>query len=202
MSNHVTEWLNAYLDGELQGSRLDQVETHLAECEICQTELASLEKLSDMLQEIPAPEFIPAERFAAQVSLRLPHAKPASSERKALEIGWWMIPVGLLVIWVFVNTAFLVSDMLSVANSVGLLPSVSGWITLGPWNTAGWAARLAQFGILSGNALDFAEFTEAFTRTSLPQISLQISIALLYLSWIAIWWARHRRQEHGQLLEN
>ena len=26
MSNHVTEWLNAYLDGELKGKRLHQVE--------------------------------------------------------------------------------------------------------------------------------------------------------------------------------
>ena len=201
MSNHVTEWLNAYLDGELQGSRLAQVETHLAECESCQTELASLEKLSDLLQEVPAPEFSPAERFAAQVSLRLTHAKPASSKRKALEIGWWMIPVGLLATWIFLSTSFLVSNMLSVANSVGLLPSFSDWITFGTWNAAGWSARLAQFGILNGNALDFAAFTEAFTRTSLPQISLQVSIALLYLSWIAIWWARHRRREHGQLLE-
>jgi hypothetical protein len=36
------------------------------------------------------------------------------------------------------------------------------------------------------------------------QISFEVSIALLYLSWIAIWWARHRRharQPHGQLLE-
>ena len=37
--------------------------------------------------------------------------------------------------------------------------------------------------------------TETFTRTSLPQISLQVSIALLYLSWIAIWWARRRASE-------
>ena len=201
MSNHITEWLNAYLDGELQGSRLDQVEAHLAECDSCQMELASLEKLSDVLQEVPAPEFIPSERFAAQVSLRLPHAKPASSKRKALEIGWWMIPVGLLGLWVVLNTSFLVSDMLSVANSVGLLPSVSNPITFVTFDAAGWSARLGQFGVLSGNALDVAASTEAFTRTSLPQISLQVSIALLYLSWIAIWWARHRRQEHGQLLE-
>jgi len=196
MSNHVMEWLNAYLDGELQGSRLDHVEIHLTECEVCQTELEALENLSDALQQVPVPEFIPAERFAAQVGLRLPHTKPASSERKALEIGWWMIPVGLLASWVFLNTAFLVGDMLSVANSIGLLPDVSSWISFG--NAANWSTRLEQFGVLSGNALEFAVSTETFTRTSLPQISLQVSIALLYLSWIAIWWARHRRQEHRQ----
>ena len=51
MSNHVTEWLNAYLDGELHGSRLQHVEAHLAECDACQAELESLERLSSLLQK-------------------------------------------------------------------------------------------------------------------------------------------------------
>ncbi|MGE5644024.1 MAG: hypothetical protein ACM3Y8_13520, partial [Byssovorax cruenta] len=64
-----------------------------------------------------------------------------------------------------------------------------------------WSATLGQYGLLSGNTLNWAEATEVFTRTSLPQISLQASIALLYLSWIAIWWTRRTRREHGPLLE-
>jgi predicted anti-sigma-YlaC factor YlaD len=202
MSNHVSEWLNAYLDGELHGSRLYQVETHLAECEVCQAELESLDRLSALLQEVPAPEFSSPERFAAQVGLRLPHAKPVTYKRKALEIGWWMIPVGLLAAWFFLNTSFLIDDVLSAANNFGLLPSVSNSIAFITFDGAGWSERLGQFGVLSGNALDLAASTEAFTRSSLPQLSVQISIALLYLSWIAIWWARYRRQEHGQLLES
>jgi predicted anti-sigma-YlaC factor YlaD len=198
MSNHVTEWLNAYLDGELHGSRLHHVEAHLAECEVCQTELESLESLSGWLQGVPAPEFTSPERFAAQVNLRLPHQQSTISQKKILEVGWWMIPVGLLATWIFMNTSFLVSDMLSLANSLGLLMGISDWMTLG---VADWSTTLGQFGVLSGNSLDLAASTETFTRTSLPQISLQVSIALLYLSWIAIWWARRRRQEHGQLLE-
>jgi predicted anti-sigma-YlaC factor YlaD len=201
MSNHITEWLNAYLDGELHGSRLQHVEDHLAECEVCLAELESLEKLSGLLQEIPEPEFIAAERFAAQVSLRLPHPKATTYRRKALEVGWWMIPVGLLATWIFMSTSFLVNDMLSVANSFGLLTSVSDWVMFGTSNASNWSATLGQFGILSGNSLDVVASTEAFTRTTLPQIGLQISVALLYLSWIAIWWARRRRQENGQLLE-
>jgi predicted anti-sigma-YlaC factor YlaD len=191
--------MNAYLDGELHGNRLHHVEAHLVECEVCRGELESLERLTDLLQEIPVPEFTSPERLAAQVSLLLPYSKPATSRRRVLEISWWMIPIGLLAAWVFVNTSFWVSDILSVANSFGLLTSVSNWMMFGASN---WSATLGQFGILSGNSLDLATLTESFTRTSLPQISFQISIALLYLSWIAIWWVRHRRQEHGQLLEN
>ena len=201
MSNHMTEWLNAYLDGELRAGQFHQVEAHLAECEICLAELESLEKLSDLLREIPEPEFIPAERFAAQVSLRLPHPKATTYRRKALEVGWWMIPVGLIVIWFFINTSFLVNDMLSVANRFGLLTSISDWMIFGTSNAANWSTTLGQLGILSGNSLDVIASTEAFTRESLPQIVLQILIAQLYLSWLAIWWARRQRQENGQLLE-
>ena len=34
--------LNAYLDGELQGTRLQEFKNHLASCEICQGELKEL----------------------------------------------------------------------------------------------------------------------------------------------------------------
>ena len=202
MSEHVTEWLSAYVDGELRGSRLAFVKTHLAGCDVCRLELESLDKLSSLLHEVPVPEFTPPERFAAQVNLRLPHSKASSSGKKVLEIGWWMIPVGLLAIWVFTSMAFLMSDVLSVANNFGLLPSVPDWTILGAANPAGWSARLGQFGLLRGGTLDLAASMERIARTSLPQITLQISIAFLYLSWIAIWWARDRRQEHGQLLES
>ncbi|RPJ19845.1 MAG: hypothetical protein EHM33_29680 [Chloroflexi bacterium] len=201
MSKHVTEWLNAYLDGELKSSQLQHVESHLVECQVCRDELESLARLSSLLHEVPVPEFTPSERFAAQVNLRLPHQRASVSRNRALEIGWWMIPVGLLGTWIFIGTSFLVSDLLSVANNLGLLTSLSNWLVFGSASETYWSATLGQFGVLSGNSLDWTASTEAFTRMLLPQITLQVSIALLYLSWIAIWWARRRRQEHGQLLE-
>lgn len=201
MSNHVTEWLNAYLDGELHGIRLQNVETHLEECEVCQAELASLEKLSDLLQEAPSAELSPPERFAAQVSLRLPRQKAQAPRKKILEIGWWMIPVALLASWILINASFFIFDALSVANRLGLLTSISDSMRFGTSSAADWSSLLGQIGVLRGSWLDLAISTEAFTRTSLAQSTLQVSIALLYLSWIAIWWARHRRQGYGQPLE-
>lgn len=204
MSKHVSEWLNAYHDGELHGNRLHHVEAHLAECNLCLAELESLESLSDLLHEVPTPEFTSAERFAAQVNLRLPHRQTVVSRKQIIEIGWWMIPVGLLGSWVFISTSIALSNILSAANNLGLLSDISGWLAFGPSSDIYLSATLGQFGLLSGNGLNWAETTEAFTRMSLPQISLQVSIALLYLSWIAIWWARHtphQRQGPGQLLE-
>jgi anti-sigma factor RsiW len=201
MSNHVHEWLNAYYDGELRGNHLHQVEAHLAECELCQAELESLDRLSNALQEVPVAEFLPEERFASQVGLRLPHQQTFVSRKQVLEASWWMIPVGLLGAWVFIGTAFFVSDLVSTASNLGLLSNLSTWLASGSSTNAAWTATLGQLGVLSGGTLNWAETAEAFTRTSLPFITLQVSIALLYLSWIAIWWVRHQRQGPGQLLE-
>jgi hypothetical protein len=201
MSNHVSEWLNAYHDGELRGNRLRSVEAHLAECELCQAELESLVDLSDLLHEVRAPEMVSVDRFAAQVNLRLPRSRTVISRTKAAEFGWWMIPVGLLTSWVFVSTALILSDVLSVAGNLGLLSGLSEWLAVGPANNIYLSTTIGQIGLLSGNGLNWAESLETITRVSVPQIILQVSIALLYLSWIAIWWARRTRQGIGQLLE-
>jgi hypothetical protein len=177
------------------------VEAHLAECRECQAELQSLQSLSSLLHEAPAPEFTSSERFAAQVSLRLPHEKPKATERKMQDVGWWMIPVSLLLLWIFIGTSEVVSHVVSVANEFGLLRGSPAWVVSGSSNGAIWSGTLGEFGLLGGDSLQWAEATEAFTRNRLPQIVLQVAIALLYLSWIAIWWARYARREHGQLLE-
>jgi hypothetical protein len=204
MFEHVSEWLNAYHDDELRGSQLQHVETHLADCELCQAELESLENLSGLLREVPAPEFTLPERFAAQVNLRLPHKRPIVSRKQIVEFTWWMIPVGLLGAWAFIATSNILSNILYEANNLGLLSGISSWLGPGSVNGVYLSSTLGQAGVLSGNGLNWAEMTETFTRMSLPQISLQISIALLYLSWIAIWWTRHQRytrQPQGQFLE-
>ena len=201
MSDHVSEWLNAYHDGELHGSRLHTVEAHLAECEHCQAELESLESLSELLHEVHGPEMISVERFASQVNLRLPRSKAVNSGHQMIEFGWWMIPVGLLAAWIFVSTAVVMSDIVSAAGNLGVLRGMSDWLASGASNDISLSATMGQAGLLSGNGLNWAESLETFTRISLPQVAIQISIALLYLSWIAIWWARRSRQEHGQLLE-
>jgi len=178
------------------------VEAHLVNCPVCQAELESLQRVSGLLHEVPTPEFTSPERFAAQVNLRLPHQQATALENRMLEIGWWMLPVGLLAAWIFIGTSFFISDILSAANALGLLSGITEWMAFGPSNDIYLSATLSQLGLLSGNSLSWAESTEAFTRMSLPLISLQVSIALLYLSWIAIWWTRHtRHQQPGQFLE-
>lgn len=201
MSKHVTEWLNAYLDSELKDSQMQQVEAHLVECEACRAELEGLARLSSLLHEVPAPEFTSSERFAAQVNLRLPRRQASAPKSRGAEIGWWMVPVGLLASWIFIGTSFVVSDILSVANNIGVLGSVSNWLAFDSAGQTYWSATLGQFGLLSENSLGWAISTETFTRSSLLEITLQVSIGLLYLSWLVVWWARCQRQGQDRLLE-
>lgn len=200
MSNHVSEWLNAYLDGELKNGRLHQVQEHLNECEACQAELESLQGLSALLQEVPAAEFTSNERFAAQVNLRLPNRRVTTTKRRVLEVGWWMAPVGLLMSWIFISTTIFVSDMVSAADNFGLLDEAAPLLVSD--SSAGmWISTLEQFGLLEGEGLQWAERIESYTRNVLPQFIWQVSIAMLYLTWIAIWWARQRSQGQVPLLE-
>ncbi|HMZ08245.1 MAG TPA: zf-HC2 domain-containing protein [Anaerolineales bacterium] len=197
MSNHVTDWLNAYLDGELKGHRLHQVEAHLADCPECLAELEALQDVSDLLHEVPTPEFISSERFAAQVNLLLPHEQPRTPKRNVQEVGWWLIPVSLLMLWVFIGTSEAVGDVVRMADRFGLLSNAPAGLVQRFSGQAVWSDVLGNFGLLSGDGLAWAEGTELFTRHTLPQLVWQAAIAMLYLSWIVIWWARQRRRERG-----
>lgn len=202
MSDHILEQLGAYLDGELQGRNLHKVEMHLDECISCQEEYASLEILSATLQEAPLPDFPSPENFAANVALRLPRKPVIPIQDKAMEFGWWLAPIGLIAIWIFISTTNLVSGAITIANTLGILTDTSAWLASGSAPEAYWSAALGQFGFLSGNNLQLAEMAEEITRISIPQIVWQVSIATLYLSWMAIWWARHTRQGLGHPFES
>jgi predicted anti-sigma-YlaC factor YlaD len=202
MSDHVFDLLGAYLDGELQGGQLRRVETHLEVCQDCQEEYRSLQALSWALQAAPVPDFPAPERLAADVALRLPRFPVKPVSRRVLEFGWWLVPAGLIATWVFIGTTILVSEMVTTASEFGLLQSISAQLIPNSLAGAYWSSTLGQFGILSGSSLQWAEITETFTRATVPLITWQVSIALLYLSWMAIWWARHTRRGSGEPLNS
>jgi hypothetical protein len=177
------------------------VEEHLAACEVCQAELDSLQSLSGLLHEGPAPEFPSPERFATQVNLLLPQKRTAPPQNQLFEIGWWLIPVGLLAVWVFISTAALLVDAMNVAKNFGILDSTTASFISAPSETVVVTSTLGQFGMLPGNSLQWAETTENFTRGLFPQIVLQVAVAFLYLTWLAVWWTRHTRQMSEPLLE-
>lgn len=201
MSDHILESLGAYIDGELQGAQLRKVEAHLDECQSCLEEYYALQALSTTLHTAPVPDLPLPERFAADVALRLPRAPVKPVRAKALEVGWWLVPVGLVVVWIFVSTTILVSNVITAAGGFGLLDSTSAWLIAGSPG-AEYSAFLGQFGLLEGGNLEWFTFSESFSRTIVTSIFWQVSIAMLYLSWFAIWWARHTRQEPGRVADS
>jgi anti-sigma factor RsiW len=199
MSDHVTNWINAYLDGELHGQRLAQVETHLNHCAECRTELASLQTLSSVLHEAPLPDFPPAERFAANLNLNLPRKPETSLSHTALEWTWWLAPVALTAAWVFVQTTLLLSDWISTAGRLGLLDaSASAWLAPAAPRETLLSALLSQAGLLGGSGVALFQSAAAFFDNTLAQVIWQVSIGLLYLAWIASWWARLSRRGYGR----
>ena len=199
MTEHVTAWLGAYHDGELQGRRLHQVESHLEKCATCRAELENLQALAELLQQSPAAEGLtPPERFVAQVGLQLPRRPERTAWRRGLEIGWRLVPLGLFGAWTFVQVVSIVSGLVLVALRLGLGDDVAA----GLLPAAPQGPSLAEMLSLPGAGLN--DVGQVMLRLlerggplgwgfALHLVSLAL-IGLLYWSWLATWWARRRHR--------
>lgn len=138
--------LNAYLDGELHGLRLNEMERHLKTCEICRNELNELRRISELLRNAPAPQFTPAERFTSNLILRLPRRDGPSKNRSFAQPSWWLVPAGLLGVWFFLQATFTLTNLVHVADLSGLLAQAAPWLSAGSTQTAWFAATTDLFG--------------------------------------------------------
>ena len=201
MTDHVTQWLEAYHDGELHGTRRDQVEAHLAECTECQAELEALRSLSARLHEdFAAFEFTPAERFSAELASRLPEQPP-----RRLGAAWWLMPLALLGAWLFLVITLWLSTALQITASVALPAGELSWLGAGSLKAStqmGWFAITTRlFGTLLGEpgwqVLALVNEVNVFVARLSRVILLQVLLATAYLGWLAAWWLRR-----GHLVAN
>jgi predicted anti-sigma-YlaC factor YlaD len=189
MSEHMHEWLSPYFDGELHGARLRQVESHLSECAQCRAELERMQELSALLQgTTPVGEFIPTERFVSNLTLNLPRQPESTQTRKALEIGWWLIPVGVLGTWVFLQV--------QNATNAGLFGSTFAWLQGNPPQTQ-WLATLtnmlgSQFGFTSQMVFSMLNNADLFIHNLIGPFLWQGFLGIIYLGWLASWWFRQQ----------
>jgi hypothetical protein len=182
MNGHATEWLAAYYDGELHGPRKRQIEEHLSTCPECRAELEALRKLSILLQEAPTSESrLTAQRFQAQVMLRLPPAVQRPGWQRGLKAGWQLAPLGAVVAWAFGQAIWLVASLVAVLNSpLGLnrLSLLSGGLSqTSP--SLGWSevATVIKLGLLN--------------------LAFSALVALFLCGWLASWWVVRRRSQNG-----
>ncbi len=190
MHEDMRTLLNAYLDNELHGTRLLEMKLHLASCEACREKLKDLRQVSDLLQAAPVPDFMPAERFVANLTLNLPRRTLRDRPPKPGSLAWWLVPAGLMLAWFFVRTVFTLTGVVTVADATGLLGSAANWLN-GGQQAIWFETAMSMFGGQADGAQS--------TLTTLNDVSIfgvnlfegflwQAGIVLLYWGWLAAWW--------------
>jgi len=195
--------LNAYLDGELHGRRMVDVENHLAACAACRNELQELQTVSDLLRAAPAAAFLPAERFVAQLILRLNAQDTALQlprrplrDRPPKPAAWagWLVPAGLLGAWFFIRTIFMLTTALFAADATGLLGQASAWLT-GSQPQALWYMAVnslfgGQVSAAQQSTLSLFNQVNVLGENLFNGFLWQAVVVLLYWGWLAAWWLR------------
>jgi predicted anti-sigma-YlaC factor YlaD len=199
MNPHVTEWLSAYSDGELQASRRQQVEAHLAACPACRSALQEQDRLGALLQEWNVPAGLSQAALTNQVKLRLPRRQAAPSPwQAALKTAWQWAPLALAGVWLFGQALVLAGNLLFLSGfqAAGLalhnLANPFGW----------WTALINYAGetlLTQSGSTNLSNFLQAFTWSVAASVGISLGVAALFWSWIAIWWAyrKHLAQEIG-----
>lgn len=181
MTEHVTQLLDRYYDGELSTGKRTRVERHLETCAECRAALDELERLSTRLHESPpAPTLTPPDRFVAQVRLRLPDRQPMT-ERRWVKIGGVAFPMVLVGAWIFVQVIWLFITAALVVVELG------GGASLGLQSTQG----IELLRLLSGEWRSGPELLWALMQLEdivrwlifLP-LQMMVTIAALYGLWL------------------
>ena len=198
-NGHPTAWLGAYLDGELNEALRGQIETHLATCPDCQREMEDLRQLSTLLHTGPLPPSAQSDAdFTRAVVERATRPVPPLWQR-GLAAGWRYAPLFLFAGWAFfqavqwVSTALLIGLRLTPAGQA--LPPSGG----APQdNLLLSLLRTSLPGDLTGPTLEGLSWLAPFDPLALLNLVVLTVLALLFLSWLASWWAYHQAQDAGQ----
>lgn len=196
MNGHVSEWLGAYLDGELSALRLRIVQTHLTECAACRSELEGLRRVSAMLQSAPAPEFTPADNFAARLALQLPRREIVDKPAGRPSLLWCLLPALILSAWFFYQTVLAISGLAGALDGAGLYGGAPGdgshslWFSLLTGLFGGWLGGPGQ------SILAVADRLSLLAADIFGRLFWQALIGLIYIAWLAGWWIwRSSRQQ-------
>jgi len=202
MIDHVTHLLGAYHDGELQGKRLNHVEEHLSTCESCQAELEQMQALSNTLALYPAPSALTsADTFVAQVALQMPRSPDEPTIKRVFNFGWQAAPVGILSVWAFVQSLLIVSGIIFLLMRLGvnlepmtnLLAPPSGGLNLGMF----FGFEGESISELGRTAVEILGVGGPLGWGPMFYLALMLILGLLYCSWMASWWVRHRQKQEA-----
>jgi hypothetical protein len=183
---------------------------HLAGCATCQAELKEIRDLSTLLQATASKvDYLTTEHFVANLALRLPRRSEQSQPRNVLTIGWWLIPVGLLGIWLFIDITFSLSPVVKLSVDTGLLGDASAWLQGSPPQMRWFATAMNLFGNQLGapgrETLSALHDTSLFVAQMAGRLLPQAILAMSYLGWLLSWWLRQQHptsQSAGDFLQS
>lgn len=196
MKAHVIQWLQAWLDGELDEALIPAVEAHLAGCKVCQQELESLEMLSialhaddDLFMQTLAEQS--EDDFVNSVMQRI-HQEDIEQASFFDSWVWNRIPVALIGVWLIVQATWRLLTGLSTLELVA-----PGW----PWlNTilqalnSGLLARIRNYETLGARVEQWLNI-ELITDLLLNPAALTTLITgLMFASWFCIWWLHQEKR--------
>jgi hypothetical protein len=180
MNGHIHALIEIYLDGEMTPQQKQQVETHLAQCADCSCRVAEQRSLSNLLREVPpAVPLKPEKQFVAEVGLLLNRQQIAARPyQRFLNLTWQMIPLGLILAYGFVQTVFILSNLLGFIP--GATDSLTGQSSLLP-------AWLLMPHSMSSLSIVFGHFN-LLDWDWLTGLMALVGISLLYVCWLITWW--------------
>ncbi|PKN87578.1 MAG: hypothetical protein CVU46_03860 [Chloroflexi bacterium HGW-Chloroflexi-8] len=186
MSEHLHQWMDAYLDGELSGIQKIEFELHLKECETCQENWKQQLALKQALTSLqPISGLKSPEVFLAEINMEIGTQKPEInfSFQKSL---WYLIPTVLIFLFGALQIFGWVTGLINLipgANRFLLesLPFINNVTVTNPWLNTTIQAQLLWSGIDWITDWGF-----------LTQIFFLFSLSVLYCVWIVLWINNHQ----------
>jgi predicted anti-sigma-YlaC factor YlaD len=201
MSEHVLDYLNAYYDGELNANLTKRVERHLAQCPLCQEAYEDLASTSSWLQDLSIPEMASSEKMTADIALLLPREQEKPGKDGKFSVIWWIVPLVLLSVWVLIGSTQWIGNMLMTANHWGIISVDPGIFAYQSMNDLLFNTLMENMNeFIPDNIAWLINLQDVF-RSNVIIGFLHLTIAMLYLSWIAMWRANQNRQRSGHSLQ-
>jgi hypothetical protein len=191
MPEHLSDKLNAFLDGELDRRTQDDVLAHLYICQSCMDELEALRQVSQILRTAPQPDFAPTDSFKEQLMLRLPRREDAIPQ-EVQNANWllWLLPVVVLGSWIFMQVALNLTGLVTLAARAGIMEGTLAWAAGSPqqmqWFAAAQSVVEGVLGLQVPSGLSILNGAGVFANSLVTPLLWQAGAAVLYWSALVL----------------
>lgn len=192
MSEHPSQWLEAYLDGELTQQKREQIAAHLSGCPTCSSELQNLRRLSSLLNEVPAIQLERPALVLPVQHVRISPASPAAPRQPAARHAWLVFPLVLVTVWAAIQVLATFAGLLRFDQTWTLSQLATDW--------SGVFQQALSFVLLPapiswlGSLFDLLPVVINWQVLAVQLVS-SVACAVLLFGWLAGWFTIIRRSQ-------